>query len=94
MKTDREKLIEIIKMWNKMDIPEEMNLIESLADVLITQGVTIPVRCSECEHWYEPRFCILTERTYGDCLRPLGAYEDGIETYEDDFCAYGERKEE
>ena len=91
MKTDREKLIEMLDM--NCGYVSEMKA-EQLADHLISQGVSIPVRCAECKHWCEPRFCILTERKYGDCIKPLGAYEDGIETYEDDFCAYGERKED
>ena len=90
MTTDREKLIELLD--TNCGYVDEMKA-DELADYLISKGATIPVRCGECKHWCEPRFCILTERKYGDCIKPLGAYEDGIETYEDDFCAYGERKE-
>ncbi len=89
MKTDREKLIEVLK-----NNPYGQYTYEQFADYLISKGVTIPVRCGECKHWCEPRIDICGQQEYGDCLRPLGAYEDGIETNADDFCAYGERKEE
>lgn len=63
-----------------------------IADYLISKGVTIPVRCGGCVHWCEPRIDICSEQKYGDCLRPLGDYGNYIETNADDFCAYGERK--
>ena len=87
MKTDREKLIEMLDM-NCGYVSELKS--EQLADHLISKGVRIPVRCEECIHWYP----LGLDNLIGDCLRPLGAYEDGIETNADDFCSYGERKEE
>ena len=69
MKTDREKLIEIL-------IEKENGLtFEQLADYLISKGVTIPVRCGECEkerecknaqYLGETGFCSYGERKEDD----------------------------
>ena len=56
MKTDRENLIELIKesnlsMWGKSGIASAAERRAYLADYLISKGVTIPVRCSECRYF-------------------------------------------
>lgn len=52
-----------------------------VADWLVENGVTIPVRCKECKHYTE-----------GHCLRRLGggSYVP-FPMDSDDFCSYGER---
>jgi hypothetical protein len=54
-----------------------------MADLLIANGVTIPVRCKECvgkAHWYK--------NDYGLTICGLS----GLFVVEDrDFCSYGER---
>lgn len=42
MKTDREKLIAIIREWNAVNIPNNADLAVHLADFLISNGVKIP----------------------------------------------------
>ena len=54
-----------------------------MADHLIANGVTIPVRCKDCKYWetgkdYEP-YC-------NHCC--CGMWD----TTADDFCSYGERR--
>ena len=82
---DREKLITIIEevegLYNN-DFPS----IEQLADGLIARGVTIPVRCKECEFskYFEEsgkRKC----RTQNGMCRTVT---------DDEYCSYGERKED
>ena len=79
--TDREKLVEILEavegQYNN-DLPT----LEQIADGLIAYGVTIPVRCKDCE----------------DCVAGYCAAEiDGVVRLRavkpDDFCAWGERKD-
>lgn len=62
--------------------------VEKVADYLLDKGVTIPVRCRDCKHWYEAE---------GVCLK---IYSDGAVSayawqyrHADDFCSYGERKD-
>jgi len=79
--TDREKLIELIDYWVEcVDLThwysEELD--ESLADYLIANSVTIPVRCGECESYDTEGFCYW----WKECVR------------DNDFCSYGERRED
>ncbi len=94
MPNTREKLIEFVHdarmnaLWHNAP-----NQSEYMTDMLIANGVTIPVRCGECKHyrdhpnglcyaWTEP---CTNERGYkGEvhCVEP------------DDFCSHGERKNE
>ena len=61
------------------------------ADILIANGVTIPVRCDECK-WYgvdstKGGFCALTASP--------SMWTDGITQLEpNDFCSRGERKDD
>ena len=97
MKTDREKLIELIKeanlsMWGRSGISSAAERRAYLADYLISKGVRIPVRCEECryaEHLLNAEgtpyeLCNIDDETaeYTNNVRqPNG------------FCSYGERKE-
>lgn len=87
----REKLIELISatQYGNSLVGENFQegFIAKIADNLIANGVTIPVRCKDCLGWcsekiakeYDvPRYCTLTR----------------IPTDPDDFCCYGERRTE
>ena len=71
----REKLIELLQT-SPMDIVGN-HPIGSLADWLIANGVTIPVRCKDCTEYNGHRYCRYTE----------------IVVLDNDFCSYGERKD-
>ena len=100
MKTDREKLIELTskaeeQYYNETPVGKISFKTHRayIADYLISKGVTIPVMCGECKHWYKFDF----EETggeceaLGDCVAYFGCY---VETEMTDFCNRGERKEE
>ena len=102
----REKLIEIlcsayIPITNGNVTVGEFSIAideaEVLADHLIANGVTIPVRCKECKHWIAEdleRCKALKQEPYGLCLKhrclPLAGYHEYRN--QDDFCSYGERR--
>lgn len=49
--TERERLIELLK---NVQLPRKAkNPYASLADYLLANGVTIPVRCEECKYLYD-----------------------------------------
>ena len=92
MKTDREKLIELIKeanlsMWGRSGISSAAERRAYLADYLISKGVTIPVRCGECRYRYEPVKCSL----FVDMADGVPWFRDHGEDF---FCEWGERKED
>jgi len=68
----REKLIELL---DEYDYPSSN---PGIADHLITNGVTIPVRCKDCIYWEDGYL--------GYCPKHHISMEF------DDFCSYGERK--
>lgn len=78
----REKLIEFVHdarmnaHWHGAKDP-----IKYMVDMLIANGVTIPVLCGECRHFHHD-----DDRLAQHC-RIFGAM-----TEEDDFCSYGERR--
>ena len=74
--TDREKLIELIGQVQYMG-----GLELALADKLIANGVTIPVRCKDCTSG--------KGSTYKVC--PL--YKQGL-MKDNDYCSVGERRTE
>jgi hypothetical protein len=93
MKTDREKLIGVLRLGASqaysLDTKEDC---EELADHLISEGVTIPVRCGECKHNYsnwEHEENDVTDYSDITCDYFM---TDGMDR--EDFCSYGERKEE
>lgn len=74
--TDRERLIELLD--HKVD--DDWYTSEEIADYLLTNGVTIPVRCKDC------RYCM--SDIHG--LWCFNDYEHNLQP--DDFCSRGERK--
>ena len=74
----REKLIELLR-----EVQYLGGLEEKIADHLIANGVTIPVRCKDCvymKNQFHARFCNVW------CMYN-GMGDEG-------FCNYGERKED
>ena len=85
-KTMREKLIELIR-----EVQYLGGLEEKVADHLIANGVTIPVRCKGCKHFDKLFKGVGVINKIGTCyLRKA----EGIETAQscDDFCSCGERR--
>ena len=66
--------------WN---IPTQQ-LREAVADHLIANGATIPVRCKDCGGWC--RNVGIKDSPNGHC------FTHDIDTNGFDFCSYGERK--
>ena len=80
----REKLIELLR-----DVQYLGGLEKKVADHLIANGVTIPVRCKVCKHWKH------MEGGLGDCSNPrfhLDGHADSTMEAEG-FCSCGERKD-
>ena len=87
----REKLIEILRGVIKFHeeqkekwilggkVGERPSITESFVDILIANGVTIPVRCKDCRFWHKDT--VSCDFVAADA-----------NWYEDDFCSYGERK--
>lgn len=92
MKTDREKLCrlmyEAICNWSN-EFPYS-TIVEYSADYLISKGVTIPVRCSECRHLQ----IINKEPIYAECEKTSHIFTLWGEDTRKHFCSYGERENE
>ena len=57
---------------------------EIIADHLIANGVTIPVRCKDCKHYdKDALWCNINSPMFS---------EEHYTWYEDDFCSIGERE--
>ena len=69
----RETLIRIIR-----EVQYLGGLEEKVADHLIANGVTIPVRCKGCKY-FDCDYCSHDKMEHSRCR-------------EDDFCSYGERR--
>lgn len=96
----REKLIELLEnaesavYWNSSD----GGFIGKIADHLIANGVTIPIRCKDCWKRGNPNECPMCEEQEHD------VYQDGYIMYtehevidhtrDDDFCHFGEREDD
>ena len=78
----REKLIELVKEMRTKALA--WYTAECIADSLIANGVTIPVRCKECKHWDD---ATVNKKGFLICKA------SGMEIMATDFCSYGERKE-
>ena len=96
MKTDRERLEDIIceRLQDDICIPHcnhgKCSSVKSFANYLISKGVTIPVRCGECKRCFEKR----TKRNnqlMRFCMRMDG---NEFQVNANNFCSYGERKDE
>ena len=79
----KEKLIELL---DGMAVMMEWQNSDALADHLIANGVTIPVRCKDCKH-------------NEDCIRRIQFWGrnpvlelNTTEYHPIDFCSYGERR--
>ena len=90
----REKLIEILLHDGCPDdgcdfcqyADSEHCRAETIADHIIANGVTIPVRCKDCKHWV---------KEIGSCSEHPTYYGHGMDWYiydEEDFCSCGEKK--
>ena len=90
----REKLIELLcKAHNavtdkSLENDSEFGMtyaeqIETEADSLISNGVTIPVRCEDCKKRYKPNECPM-------CILVYGEQHDF--TQENGYCDRGERR--
>jgi hypothetical protein len=74
MRDTRKKLIDLL---DEFPVQMEWHDNEDLANYLLSNGVWIPVRCSDCE-WFKN----------GTCKNAFG-----LVTFEENhFCSYGERR--
>ena len=83
----RDKLVELLAITSL-----EFEDAVTLANYLIRNGITIPVRCKDCKSRHTED-CLMQ---YTDYSEDMDANPEGIsvEWCEDnDFCSYGERKE-
>ena len=88
---ERTKLIQILESaesavyWNSSD----KGFIEKIADHLVANGVTIPVRCKECQFW------IHIGGGKGDCTNGRFHLDDCPDPtmMAEEFCCLGERKD-
>lgn len=90
---ERERLIELLNQKCYDDWYSN----EDIADHLLANGVTIPVRCRDCKHGRPPRFntspemYLKQDSVVCQCSDVVG---DEFMIYKPThFCSYGERKE-
>lgn len=86
----REKLIELLTHENSPLFMVFGDNVEGLADYLISNGVTIPVRCKDCKRW-KPGDSF-GGNSVDDMQRIGGCYLARCCRLENDFCSYGERR--
>lgn len=89
----REKLIDMLTYLLECELDGDCSgLAGHWADHLIENGVTIPVRCENCKHWFKGN----SDHTYGWCCQRSDlahvSYKDRTEP--EDFCSKGERRNE
>ena len=98
----REKLIESLKRSPACicDLCGEEGALDRvagvIADNLINDGVTIPVRCKDCKHWHEETgWCTKHSHFIGcDGMACHPSQSSEWKMFDqDDFCSYGERKD-
>lgn len=82
----REKLMRLIASKPELliNLNTSITRLFKLAEYLIENGVTIPVRCKDCIHFH------MMEDGYHDCINIYGI--DFPQP--DDFCSYGERRKD
>ena len=83
----REKLIDLLGETVADCMPTEC--LCEVADHLIANDVVPVVRCKDCKHW---KF-IDSLNPHCECQIFYGLHEYGYLTGADDFCSYGERKD-
>lgn len=81
--TDRDRLLEVLK---KFPYGEYTNY--ELANHLISKGVTIPARCSECKFLD----VVNIQPVYAKCNKTGHIFELWKEDTREHFCSYGERR--
>ena len=80
----REKMIELLDAVHRKPLGKEYReRLGTIADALIANGVTIPVRCKECQN---------RDDITGECRHPKAVGWDVLMPEDDDFCSYGERR--
>ena len=94
MPNTREKLIELIerakRSWSLSTMIPLVCTFESwIADHLIANGVTIPVRCKDCKHC---RICYPEKQVGKEATQGWYCKEHKSYRRPDDFCSYGERR--
>ena len=87
----REKLIELLDSYY-VDYGAAVSFLtdqesEDIAQLLIDNGVTIPVRCRDCKH-YRPQF----QGAHRNCTTPYCMRCTAVKVSPNDFCSYGERR--
>lgn len=89
MKTDREKLIELLDYVTEVFRLDAWENTDKIADYLIKKGVIIPVRCKDCKYYgiTGDQSCEVHSSTWLDDEYYIVHMEP------DDFCSYGERQE-
>ena len=91
---EREALIEEIKERNRNTCNGSMSCLQMkrMVEKVPAADVAPVVRCRECKHYMEHR-----TRRHGQliytCLR-MAKYELAYHVCPDDFCSYGERKDD
>ena len=88
--SEREKLVELLS--DEFHFTFTPIAIASVAEYLLSHGVAVPVRCGECKYYrnHPNGLCFLwTEPSTND----RGWKGDAHCVEPDDFCSYGERKD-
>ena len=87
---DEDKTLEYCAKGMADQIPN----IEELCDCFKnTADVVEVVRCRDCRHWKDTSCDTVIGEHWGECRKPLGDYRY-CETAENDYCSYGERRED
>lgn len=91
MKTDRERLVGLIKkanlsMWGKSGLSSAAARNEHLSDYLVSNGAVIPIRCKDCKNYVH-----IIGRGENEIK---GCQFMGRNIEANDFCSYGERKDQ
>lgn len=84
-----EALMKRYMSLGRQGVAEDYNFVRTVISVAETIDAVEVVRCKDCRYY--------KQETKGDCFRCnvfTGSYELGFPTEEDDFCSYGEKKEE
>lgn len=95
----KSRYIDADKLLNRL--PDDLPYKASVKRVLIqapTADVVAVTRCKDCKYYNENKFTYSGDG-YGRCYHPQQAYDDEcfdmwVETTPDDYCSYGERREE
>ena len=93
--SDKERITEILKAYTKKhNIAASSVILEEYAEELVKNGIITVVRCKDCKYWDKQGFDTLLDVDFGNCKRGHLESEFHSQTGENDFCNYGERKDE